>query len=448
MAQAGGAEYRIQGKDQTGKPIQGFVSASSYLEARKKAKSLAQSRGATLVSVRKKKNYSYRVRRGAKVIEGFQSAYSREEVVSALQRLGFEVTQVRRFFDVKFQASSTELVSFVATSAKLLDQKLPYNEVLQIMAANVRDKNLKGALREILNDLKNGLDSREAFVKQGKVLGAHTALMLGIASKSGDMKSIFQSVALLVERQAEFKKGLSSSLILPAVTSLTLVGAIAFYALYLLPKMAETMGPLVGAMPPMTAFVLEVSNWVQENLLLIVSSVLLATAGAYAYILSPQGRMTVDRIIVKVPYIGRILRNSSVEIFCRVLGILYTSGENIEAIQLASEASGNRHLARQIKTVAVPMMLKYGTELVRALEATEFFPEMFLSRFKTAGETGTVKETATQLADYYQMENQYSMKNLISLIEVGISVIIMLTMVFLTMLSSETATIKVGAPGQ
>jgi type IV pilus assembly protein PilC len=166
--------------------------------------------------------------------------------------------------------------------------------------------------------------------------------------------------------------------------------------------------------------------------------------GFYAYIISPKGRIELHKYIVKIPYIGNILRNTSTEIFCRVLGIMYASaGENIEAIQLAAESSGNRFLSLQIKTVAIPTMLKYGTELAKALEAVNFFPDMFISRFKTAAETGAVKDTANQLADFYQMENHYAMKNMINFIEVFISVIIMAAMIFLTLLSSETASMNI-----
>ncbi len=435
------ADYRIDALDLKGKPIQGFISASSYFEARKKARSLALARKAKLIGVSRKKNYAYRVRRGTKIIDGYQSAYSREEVMSALKRMGFEVRYVRRLFDFKTKAASSEIVTFVSTSARLLEQKFLFNEVLETMSTNVRDKSLKNALREILNDLKNGMDSREAFLKQSSVFGYHVALMIGIASKSGNMKAIFRSIALLVERQAEFKKGLVSSLILPGVTSMTLVGAIVFYAVFLLPKMAEVMGSMVAEMPPLTAFTLGISYGIRENLTLLISTIVLATAGLYAYLLSSPGRLMLDQYIIRVPYIGRIMKNTSVEIFCRVLGIMYTSGENIDAIRLAAESSGNRYLAKQIKTVAIPSMLKYGTEFARAMEAARFFPEMALSRFKTASETGTVKDTAVQLADYYQTENQYALKNLVSIIEVSITMVIMLTMVFLTILSSETATI-------
>ncbi len=444
MPQAAGSEYRIQARDQSGRVVQRFIYATSFLQARKKAKTICELNRATLVSLKKKRTYNYSVRRGNKEITGVQSAYSRQEVVSALERLGFKVRFVRVAFDFKMAAPSGEIVSFIATSAKLLEQKMPYTEVLRIMSNNVRDGYLKTALRDIIQDLKNGVDSREAFMRQGKVIGEHTALMLGIASKSGNMTSIFQSVSQLVERQADFKKGLTSSLILPAVTSLTLVGAIAFYVVYLLPQMAEMLAPMTSTMPPLTKATLEVSKFIQENIGWLVTASLLTIGGFYAYLFSAPGRMVFHRIVVRVPYIGRILRNTSVEIFCRVLGIVYTSsGENIDAIRLAGEACGNKYLDKQIKTVAVPLMLKYGTELAHALEQTTFFPEMVVSRFRTAGETGDVKATSTQLADFYQMENQYAMKNLVSFIEVAISMVIMVALVFLTYLSSETATIRV-----
>jgi type IV pilus assembly protein PilC len=436
--------YQVIGKEASGKPVQGFISAGSAAEAKKRAKLNPRFRDATLVSVRRKKNFSYRVRHGNKTIDGYQSAYTRQEVVAALERIGFEVRWVRRHFDFRFRAASNEIVSFVGTSARLLEQKLPYTEVLQVMANSVKDKNMKVALRDIILDLKNGMDSREAFIKQGKVFGEHTALMLGIASKSGDMTTIFKSVSQLVERQAEFKKGLTSALILPAVTSLTLVGAIAFYVLFLLPKMMKLMGPLIDEMPPLTEFTLSFSDTLQANLVLIILLFGLAIGGFYAYIMSPNGRLQLHKYIVKIPYVGNILRNTSTEIFCRVLGIMYASaGENIETMQLAAESSGNKWLAQQIRTVAIPTMLKYGTELAKALEAVNFFPEMFISRFKTAAETGAVKDTASQLADYYQMENHYAMKNLINFIEVFISVIIMGAMIFLTLLSSETASLNI-----
>lgn len=443
MPQLSASEYRIQAIDEHGRSIQRYITAISIFAARERARSLAETHGWKKTSVDKKKSYSYRVLRGSTQIDGVQAAYSRSEVTAALEKLGFKVKTVRRFYDVRFAASSEEVVTFIGTSAKLLEQKLPYNEILQIMSGHVRDKNLRSALKAIIRDLKDGVDSRDAFLRQGKVIGHETALMLGIASKSGDMKAIFESVARFVERQADFRKGLLSSMILPAVTTLALVGALIFYILYLLPKMVDLLKPVMGDMPPLTAFTMEVSAVLRDNLVVISLAIAAALGGFYGYILTARGRVWFDKWVVRLPYVGRILRNTSSELFCRVLGILYTSGENIDAIQHAAESSRNRYLERQIKTVAIPTMLKYGTEFWKAMDMASFFPEMIVSRFRTAAETGSVKSTSVQLADYYEMENRYAMKNLINVIEVGVSLVIMVSMVFLTLLSSETASIKI-----
>jgi len=443
MPQLSASEYRIQATDPTGRAIQRYITAMSMHAARKRAKTLAKNYGWKKIAVDRKKSYSYWVLRGGTQIDGVQSAYSKEEVIAALGKLGFTVKSVGRFYDVRFAASSEEVVTFIGTSAKLLEQKLPYNEILQIMSGHVRDKNLRSALKAIIRDLKEGVDSRDAFLRQGKVIGYDTALMLGIASKSGDMQAIFESVAHFVERQADFKKGLLSSMILPGVTVVTLIGALVFYIMYLLPRMVEMLAPMMGEMPPLTAFSMEMSAILQDNLILICVLTAAVLGSFYWYIMTVNGRVWFDKWILRTPYIGRILRNTSSELFCRVLGILYTSGENIDAIQHAAEASRNRFLEKQMKTVAIPTMLKYGTEFWKAMEMTAFFPEMVISRFRTAAETGSVKVTSVQLADYYEMENGYAMKNLVNFIEVMVSIVIMASMVFLTLLSSETASIKI-----
>jgi len=437
------SEYRVTIRDAAGKITRRQIVASSVQQAKKRASTFL-ARGSTIKTIEKKINYEYRVRQGDRIIDGSQNAYSKEEVVTALRRLGFQIKSIHKRRSFFSQAPASEIVGFVTQSAKLIEQKLPFQDVLQLMANHTKEKNLRGALRDIITDLRNGADSREAFLRQSHVFGYHVSLMLGIATKSGDMVKVFESVAQLVERQSDFKKGLTSSLMLPGITAFTLVGAIGFYVIYLMPKMMEMLGPRMEKIPPLTAFTLEMSSWFKDNFIFLAGAILLLCFGFYIYISSPAGRLNMHKFLIRVPYFGRILRDTSIEIFCRVFGIMYTSsGENIDAIQIAGDASGNPYLAFQIRTVAIPLMLRFGVELGKALQETGFFTEMVISRFKTGAETGNVKETALQVADYYQMENGYAMKNLANVIEMSVTVMITLSLVFLTYLSSETASVKI-----
>ncbi len=443
MQSSAANEYQVVIRDKSGRITRRQIVAGSDTLAKKRAAAFLP-RDSTIQSIKKKVVYQYKVRQGNNTIEGSQSAYSREEVVLALQRLGFKIKWVHRRTNLFARAPATEVVGFITQSAKLIEQKLPFHDVLQLMVNHTKERNLKGALREIINDLRNGTDSREAFLRQAHVFGYHTSLMLGIATKSGNMTQVFESVAHLVERQADFKKGLTSSLMLPGITALTLVGAIGFYVLYLLPQMMEMLGPRMTTIPPLTAMTLEASAWVKGNFFYIAALVFLLCIVFYLYVTSASGRLKYHQLIIRVPYLGRIMRDTSIEIFCRVFGIMYTSsGENIDAIQIAGDSCGNPYLAHQIRTVAIPNMLRFGVELGKAIENTGFFPEMVISRFKTGAETGNVKSTATQLADYYQMENGYAMKNLANVIEMSVTLMITLSLVFLTLLSSETANVSI-----
>ena len=437
------SEYRVTIRDKSGNMIKRQIVATSPEHARHRAAAFAPG-GSTVTAVEKKINFQYRARQGKQLVEGSQSAFSRDEVVLALRRLGFEIQSVRRSRTLFSRAPASEIIGFIVQSAKLIEQKIPFHEVLQMLANHTKERNLRGALREIINDLRNGADSRDVFVRQAHVFGEHTSLLLGIATKSSDMKTIFENIANLVERQTDFRKGLLSALMLPGITAITLVGAIGFYAMYLMPQMMDMLGPRIEKIPPLTAATIAASEWLKQYYLFIAGAVAAGCAGIYAYITSIPGRLKFHAFMIRVPYIGRILRDTSIEMFCRVFGIMYTSsGENIDAITIAGDASGNQYLANQMRAVAVPLMLKFGVELGKAFEETGFFPEMVISRFKSGAESGSVKMVSLQLADYYKMENGYAMKNLANFIELVITLLITVSLVFLTLLSSETAGVRI-----
>ncbi|MFZ0389586.1 MAG: type II secretion system F family protein, partial [Calditrichia bacterium] len=122
------------------------------------------------------------------------------------------------------------------------------------------------------------------------------------------------------------------------------------------------------------------------------------------------------------------------------------SGENVDAIRMAADASGNKYFEQQIKTVAIPMMLREGRGLVESFEASGVFTKTALARFHSGAETGTVKTTAQQVGNYYENETVYKLKNAVDFVQLGIARIIMVVMTALTIVSSETALISPKSP--
>lgn len=439
------AEFRIEGVTGAGKPVQGILEADSIRSAKQKAELMSQQRKFKLLQVIPRSTWVYKVQRGTeKPITGEQKAFTKGEVEDALQKMGYRVIRVqKRLLDFKSKPPASEIVTFVRVSADLIRQKLPFNEIMQLLSNDIENRTLRDAVKDINTEMKQGKDSERAFVKHEAVLGRFTAHMLGLASKSGNMADIYESTAKFLERQAEFKKNLKSALIMPMVTLVVLFGAVIYYVGYIFPATANLFRKFNIELPPMTRGTLALSDFLVENIVIIVIAIAIPIIAAGRFFTTERGRFILDKYIWNVPIIGNLLHKMSIEIFCRVFYALYSgAGENIEVIRMAAEACGNKYMESQIKNVALPMMIQKGAGITEAFEASGVFTKTALSRFHSGAETGTVKNTALQLAEYYENETSYKMRNAIDYIQVAISMVIMIVLTALTIVSSETATIR------
>lgn len=438
-------EFRIQGLLRSGKIVQGTIYADTSQEAKKRAQQLAGEQHFQIKRISRRSAFIYKVRQAdGKVVSGTQRAFTKEEVQDALQKMGLRVVYVRKkLFDFRLKPPTSDIITFVRISSDLIQQKLPYNEILQLLITDTQNKALQQTIWEINTELKQGHDSAEVFRRQSAMLGKFTAYMLGLASKSGNMAEIYESCAKFLERQADFRRNLKSALLMPSVTMFFLFLAVLFYVGYIFPAMAELFVRLKIELPPMTKATLALSYFLLDNWLLLVAVFTIPILVGMRLLATEKGKYLAHKYLIKIPLVGRLFHKTSVEIFCRVFHSLYSgSGENIEAIRMAAEACGNKYMEAQIKSVAIPMMLKKGSDITRAFEACGVFPKTALSRFHSGAESGTLKQTALQLANYYEKDTTYRLKNAVEFIHLGISIVIMVVITALTIVSAETATIS------
>jgi type IV pilus assembly protein PilC len=442
-------EFRYQGTSVSGRIVQGVLSARSRGEAQKRVGEICQRQRIRLTALHKKATYVYKAQRGSeKPIRGEQPAFSKEEVEKGLRKLNYRVIRIeKKLLDFKLRPPSKDIVLFIRICADLLRERLPYDEILTLLASDTENKTLAETIREIQQDLKEGKEGGEVFGKHADVLGRFPAYMLSVASTSGNMAEVYESTAKFLERDEEFKKSLKSALIMPTVIVLVLIGAVIYYVGYIFPATAEMFLKFGIELPPMTRATLELSNFLRANVLWLLPACLAPIAGLALFLRTPRGRYLLDRLVIRIPVIGSLLHKTSVEIFARVFYALYSgSGENIAVIRVAAEACRNTYMERRIKEVAIPMMLKEGRGLVESLEQTGVFTSTAVSRFRSGQESGSLRATALQLANYYERETSYKLKNVVELINVVISLIIMVVMTGLTLVSSETAVVKPKSP--
>ncbi len=442
-------ELRFSAVKPNGQSIVGNISAPSYREGKVKIEKLLDKHQLKIKSIDKKTAFLYKIKKGdEKPVKGEQLAYSKDEVVKALSKLGYEVMSVqKKLFQLNMKPPQQQIVTFVKISAELLEQKLSFSEIMTLLINDLENKTLRETLKQINNELKKGADSHATFMRYQGVFGKFTAYMLGLASKSGNMAEIYKATAKFLERQSEFKKSMRSALITPMITMFVLFLAVLFYVGYIFPETAKLFVKFDIELPPLTAATLEFSDflvayWPWVGLAIMIPPIIL-----WRFAATTKGRLIVDRLILKIPIIGSLIHKTVIEVFSRVFYTLYTgSAESIEPIRIAAEASGNKYFEHQIKTVSIPMMMKKGAGLSESFEASGVFTDTAISRLHSGEETGTVRNTAKQLADYYESETVFRLKNIVELIQVFIALIIMVVMIALTLISAETATISPKPP--
>lgn len=442
-------EIKFTAQSINGQQVSGTIVGANSGEIKKKLSELTAKKNLRIIKKEKKRTFLFKAKKGnEKPITGEQRAFNKKEVEDALTRLGYSVISVYpKLFDFQLKPPTADIVTFVKISAELLEQKLAYGEILTLLINDTQNQALKTTLKEINNELKKGADSQQTFLRYKHIFGKFAAYMLGLASKSGNMIEIYKATAKFLERRQEFKKNLKSALITPMVTLFVLFLAVIFYVGYIFPETARLFVRFGVELPPMTAATLKISDFLIENPYLIAAFIIGPPIALIQFGKTKKGRLLLDKWILKIPIIGPLVHKTLIEVFCRVFYTLYSgSAESIEPIRIASEATDNKYFEERIKNVAIPLMIKKGIGVTDAFDASGVFTETAIARFHSGEESGTIKNTALQLANYYETETVYKLKNIIEIIQVAIAMIIMIVMIALTIVSAETATVRPRTP--
>ncbi|PEN11378.1 type II secretion system protein [Longibacter salinarum] len=438
-------EYRFSGVNTLGEPVRGTVFAPSKRAANKRIDDLSDKHSFRTDEVEQRRTYRYKVRDASgSIASGEQKAYNPNEVRAALERMGLEVVKVeRKLLDFQMKPSSTDIVMFVRLAANMLRRQLPFDEILTLLAADSSSKPLRQMMRDLQSDLKSGMNAQNAFMKHQHVLGKFTAYMLGLAASSGNMAAMFESTARYLERKDEFRKSVRSALITPAITLIATIAAFVWYIWYIIPAYAGLFADYNITLPPLTQMSLDFASWMDANWIWVTGLLLLITIAGVAWSRTTRGRFIIHKYMIQIPVLGSLLHKLNLEVFCRVFAVLYSgAGENEEVMKIAAEATGNSYIEHQVKTITVPMMMARGTDLIEAMQASGVFTRMTIARFRSGSETGAVRESAEEMAEFYEKETTLKLEQTVETIKTGVAIIISLMVGLLTVISAESALIQ------
>ena len=328
---------------------------------------------------------------------------------------GVSLPQRRRLKTREFLVFNQEL-------ATLLKAGLPLVQSLDILRQRVEDPVFRVILNDVHDRVRAGAALSEAFEEQGAIIpGMYTASLLA-GEKSGGLEEVIRRYVDYVKVVAAVKRKTVSALVYPVILLTLSVIVVAIIVLRVVPEFEGFYRGFDAELPIATRLIVAVSRFVRSYFLFIVLGIGGAVVAAGYWLRRPGSAILLDRLILRVPMVGRIAARFATSQLTRTLATLLSGGiPLVNALDVASRALGNRFFAAQLSTVG--QRVREGESLATALTERGVFPSVALKMIEVGESTGALQEMLNSVADFFDEEIETQLGRFVTIIEPALLVI-------------------------
>ncbi|MGA8224265.1 MAG: type II secretion system F family protein [Candidatus Acidiferrales bacterium] len=368
--------------------------------------------------------YTYRgVNRTGSTVAGERAAASKAEVAAMLRRENINVSKLsekgKEFSIPTFGTGvdAKELAIFTRQFSVMIDAGLPLVQCLEILAGQQENKSFQKILNGVRSSVEGGATLSASMKQYDKVFDPLFYNMVEAGETGGILDTILQRLSSYIEKNVKLKRAVKSALIYP-VSVLSIAAMVITLLLWkVVPIFVTLFNGLEVDLPLPTRIVIGLSNFVGSiyggMLLVIFAATCVALKLWYG---TPQGRMVLDHVLLKLPMIGILLRKIAVARFTRTLGTLISSGVPIlEGLDITARTSGNAVVEKAITQTR--KAVEAGRSLVDPLKETDVFPGMVTQMIGVGEQTGAMDAMLQKIADFYEDEVDAAVKDLLTALE-------------------------------
>ncbi|RJF87951.1 type II secretion system F family protein [Oleomonas cavernae] len=315
------------------------------------------------------------------------------------------------------------LPDVIGQIAVLLEAGLPLDRALAITADNTREAGLATAVQALRERVKGGTPLARAMAEAGGLFSPMAIALAEAGETSGQLGPTLSRLAASLERQEALRQTVRSALFYPAMLLVVAVGVILIMLLVVVPQFETLFADLGGNLPPMTAIVVGISQFVRAYGLVALLGGAAALVLVYRWFRRPEMRAIIDRRILRVPLFGRLVVEAETARFSRTLGALVDSGVALPvALAIAARTFANSHMAGAVHRVVAG--LHEGGGLAGPLAATGVFPRLAIGFLRTGEETAQLGSMLGRLADVLDREVRNTTQRLITLMTPLLTVVL------------------------
>jgi type IV pilus assembly protein PilC len=348
-------------------------------------------------------------------------AATREEAVAQLRRQRLTVVKVdeesKRQKPGGGKIKMRDIVIFTRQFSTMINSGLPLVQALDILAKQSENKTLQEVTRAVVFDVESGHTVADALRKHPKAFNDLYVNMVAAGEAGGILDTILMRLAVFMEKNDVLIRKVKGAMIYPAVIMSVAAIAITVLLIFVIPVFENMFGSVGLALPLPTRIVIGLSKFLRGwgglgTVLGIIGSVF----AIKNYYKTANGKLVIDRALLKFPVLGDVLRKSAVSRFTRTLGTLISSGVSIlDGLEITAKTAGNRVIQDAI--MASRSSIAGGDTIAAPLAKSQVFPPMVISMIAVGESTGGLDEMLAKIADFYDEEVDAAVSGLLSLLE-------------------------------
>src|SRR6266513_1034286 len=310
---------------------------------------------------------------------------TRDDVIAHLRKNRMVVVQVRAApkefkLNIKFGGGvkTRDVVVFTRQFATMINAGLPLVQALDILAQQTENKVLADTTRQVVYDVESGQTLADALRKHPRAFSDLYVNMVAAGEAGGILDTILVRLAQFLEKNDAIVRKVKGAMVYPAVICSGAVIAVSVLLIFVIPTFQNMFASVNMELPLPTRIVIGISNLLKNYWWAILAVIGVSVFGITRYYKTSAGRLQIDRLLLRLPVLGDVLRKSAVSRFTRTLGTLISSGVSIlDGLEITARTAGNMVIHNAVMESRAS--IAGGETIAAPLQKSKVFPPMVIS---------------------------------------------------------------------
>ncbi len=369
-----------------------------------------------------------------RIVRGKLNASSETAATDVLAYGGFSVLSLKEVTrlispDSKLNMSLTpevkpmEIIMFSRQFALLLSSGTDAVTSLELLAAQSENKALRRILGDVVTSVRGGLPLSEAMAQHKRVFSVMYTKLVAVGEKTGTLETVLRRAADYMERSYVTRKSVKNALTYPIIVILVAFAVIGIMVAYVLPSFAGLYASFGADLPLPTRMLMSFTAWTQAYGPYVLIGLLALVIAGFIYTRTSTGRLVWGRLMLTMPYIGRINLLNELANACRSLSLLYGSGLPLpDAMILIVQSTGNKAMQEAYTDLQQGMIA--GGGLSGPMRRNDLFLPLMVQMTAVGEQTGNLDHTLSTVAESYEAESDEKTKAMIAMLTPTLTIII------------------------